>query len=93
MTACVSPQGTNSLDGCVGEGGGVIQKRYLTAGMLGHDELVTVDMWLMTVIVYMHKSVGTAGWLRTVKKWCVIGRVEDGELLNLGFCSPVQSIA
>ena len=41
MTACVSPRGTNSLAGCVGEGGGVIQKRYLTAGVLGHDELVS----------------------------------------------------
>ena len=75
----------------MGEGRDVIQKRYLTAGVLGHDELVTADVWLTTATVYMHKSVGTAGWLRTVK-WCVIGRVVDGELLNVDFWSPVQSI-
>lgn len=46
----------------------VIQRRYLTAGVLGYDELVTVDMWLMTVTVYECKSVGAVGWLRAVKK-------------------------
>ena len=54
---------------------------------------MTADVWLTTATVYTHKSVGTAGWLRTVKKWCVIGRVVDGELLNVDFWSPVQSIA
>lgn len=70
----------------------VIQRRYLTAGVLGYDELVTADMWLMTVTVYECKSVGAVGWLRAVKKWWVVGRVVDGELLNLGFWSSVQSI-
>lgn len=93
MSACVSPQGTDSFALCVGGGRHIVQKRYVTAGVLKHDKLVTTEVWLMTAIVCMRKSVGTAGWFRTVKKWCVIGRVVDEELLTVGFWSPVWSIA
>lgn len=74
----------------MGEERSVIQKRYLTTGVLGH-ELMTVDMWLMTATVYMCKSVGTAAYLRTAKKWCVTGRIVDAELLNVDVWSPEQS--
>lgn len=67
------------------EGRDLIQKRYLAAGVLGHCKLVTTEVWLMTATVCVCKHVGTAGWLRTAKKWCVTGRVVDGELLNVGF--------
>lgn len=77
----------------MGEGRDAIQKRYLTAGVLGHDQLVTTQVWVMTGTVCVRKHVGTAGWLRTVKKWCLIGRVVDGELLNVRFWFPVQSIS
>lgn len=53
----------------------VIQEKYLTAGVLGRGELVAADVWPMAVTVL--RIVGTAGWLRTVKK-CVISRVLDG---------------
>lgn len=62
-----------------------IQKKYLTAGGLGHDGLGTADV--QTVAVYLHKHVGRAGWLRTAKRWCVIGRVVDRALLNVGLRS------
>lgn len=58
---------------------------------LGHVESVTVEMWLTTVAAYVC-CVCTASWLRAVK-WCVTGRVVDGELLNVRFWSPMQSIA
>lgn len=62
-----------------------IQKKYLTAGGLGHDGLGTADV--QTVAVYMHKHVGRAGWLGTAKRWCVTGRVVDRALLNVGLRS------
>lgn len=67
----------------MGKGRDVIQKRYLAAGGLGHDELGTADV--QTVSVYIHKHVGRTDWLGTAKKWCVIGRVLDRVLLNVGF--------
>lgn len=42
---------------------------------------------MQTVAVYMQKQVGRTGWLGTSKKWCVIGRVLDKVLLNVGFRS------
>lgn len=49
-----------------------------------------MDVWLISVTVSMNKSVSTADRLRTIK-WCVIGRVVDGESLNVSFWA-VQSI-
>lgn len=72
----------------MGKGRNVIQKRYLAwvgLGGLGHDALGTADV--QTVAVYMHKHVGRTGWLRTAKKWSMIGRVLDRVLLNVGFRS------
>lgn len=82
---CVSSWRINHLAGCAGNGRNIIQKRYLAAAGLGHDGLGTADV--QTVAVYMHKHVGRTGWLRTAKKWCVISRVLDMMLLNVGFRS------
>lgn len=84
VCVCVSPWQNNQCWLC-GKGKECNPEKVPGLGGLGHDELGTADV--QTVAVYMHKHVGRTGWLRTAKKWSMIGRVLDRVLLNVGFRS------